>query len=101
MPSMRQLQAAAFAVLLGLAAGASAAPAVNACKDLKSRHDYLACLRELVRAGEKAVGMTPAERHKKIGAVQVWVNSNGRGASAAGTMSCTKHGAVTTCTTGR
>lgn len=101
MPGMRKLQAAALAALLGFAAGAWAAPAAKACKNLKSSHDYLACLRELARVGEKAVGMTPGGQHKKIGAVQVWVNSNGKGASAGGTITCTKHGAVTTCTTAR
>lgn len=96
---MRKLQTTVLAVLLGFTAGAAAAPGTNACKHLKSRSDYLACVRELARVGEHAAGMTPAERHQKIGAVQVWMKSSAKRSSHTGAMSCTRHGAVTTCTT--
>ena len=101
-PAMQLLQKTVCAVLFGFAVGASAAPGPSACKNLKSRDGYLACLRELAQVGEKAAGMTPGGDHKKIGAVEVWMKSSGTSTSGGGgVMTCTKHGAVTTCTTGK
>lgn len=98
-PSVDQFRIALCAVLLGVTGTAPAVPGTAACKDLSSQSAYLACLHALAKTGEKAVGMTPGQDHRKIGAVQVWTSSAGRSRPGRGTLTCTKHGAVIACTT--